>query len=140
MATSAPPQTILISGIRDLLSRDTVRMHRSLQAAGVPADLHVYDGQPHGDCMQALKDAPESSDAQKEIANFFESHLKQEGPSASQLAARTPFGNHPKCAWIPSSTLSVAMDARIRPMTRLMMLAPPSPINLEIHPAPSISP
>jgi hypothetical protein len=41
------PPAILISGTRDLLLSDTVRMHRALRKGGV-ADLHVYDGQAHG--------------------------------------------------------------------------------------------
>ncbi|UCF34006.1 MAG: alpha/beta hydrolase, partial [Phycisphaerales bacterium] len=48
------PPTILISGTRDLLLSDTVRMHRALREAGVEADLHVYDGQAHADYMQNL--------------------------------------------------------------------------------------
>jgi len=71
------PPTILISGTRDLLLSDTVRMHRALRKAGVDAQLHVYDGQSHGDYMQGLVQGfPESQDAQKEIYRFFDEHLK----------------------------------------------------------------
>ena len=71
------PPTILISGTRDLLLSDTVRMHRPLRKAGVEATLHVYDGQSHGDYMQGLLNPnPESRDAQQEILRFFEAHLK----------------------------------------------------------------
>lgn len=71
------PPTILISGTRDLLLSDTVRMHRALRGAGVNADLHVYDGQTHGDYMQnLLRDVPEGADAQREISEFFNKHLK----------------------------------------------------------------
>jgi acetyl esterase/lipase len=71
------PPTILISGTRDLLLSDTVRMHRALRAAGVVADLHVYDGQTHGDYMQnLLRYVPESLDAQKELYQFFNEHLE----------------------------------------------------------------
>lgn len=69
--------TILISGTRDLLLSDTVRMHRALRAAGVEADLHVYDGQAHGDYMQNLiRRVPECEDAQRELFRFFDKHLK----------------------------------------------------------------
>lgn len=72
------PPTILISGTRDLLLSDTVRMHRALRQAGVEADLHVYEGQSHGDYMAgAFSDAPESLDAQTEIFRFFDTHLMQ---------------------------------------------------------------
>ncbi len=71
------PPTILISGTRDLLLSDTVRMHRALRKVGVVADLHVYDGQVHGDYMQSLEGpVPESADAQRELFEFFDRHLK----------------------------------------------------------------
>ncbi|HEY5645224.1 MAG TPA: alpha/beta hydrolase [Pseudomonadales bacterium] len=71
------PPTILISGTRDLLLSDTVRMHRAFRLAGVQADLHVYDGQAHGDYMQnLLRDVPEAKDAQRELFEFFDKHLK----------------------------------------------------------------
>lgn len=71
------PPTILISGTRDLLLSDTVRMHRALRKAGVTADLHIYDGQAHGDYLQGLTHVvPESSDAQRELKAFFHAHLR----------------------------------------------------------------
>jgi acetyl esterase/lipase len=71
------PPTLLVSGTRDLLPSDTVRMHRALRAAGVEADLHVYDAQTHGDCLQNLvRDVPEWADAQRELFEFFDAHLE----------------------------------------------------------------
>lgn len=71
------PPTILISGTRDLVLSDTVRMHRALRSAGVTADLHVYDGQVHGDYIQGLLQyLPESEDALRELYEFFDKHLK----------------------------------------------------------------
>jgi acetyl esterase/lipase len=71
------PPTILISGTRDLLLSDTVRMHRALRSAGVAADLHVYDGQAHGDYIQNLiRHVPEAEDAQRELFEFFDKYLK----------------------------------------------------------------
>nr|ACZ16565.1 putative esterase [uncultured bacterium] len=71
------PPTILISGTRDLLLSDTVRMHRALRKVGVEADLHVYDGQTHADYMQNLiRYVPESEDAQRELYSFFDKHLE----------------------------------------------------------------
>jgi acetyl esterase/lipase len=70
------PPTILISGTRDLLLSDTVRMHRALRKAGVETDLLIYDGQTHGDYMQnLLRYVPESEDAQRELFEFFNKHL-----------------------------------------------------------------
>ncbi|MDJ0681138.1 MAG: alpha/beta hydrolase [Xenococcaceae cyanobacterium MO_167.B52] len=71
------PPTILISGTRDLLLSDTVRMHRALRKAGVDANLHVYDGQTHADYMQNLvREVPECEDAQRELLEFFDKHLE----------------------------------------------------------------
>jgi len=71
------PPTILISGTRDLLLSDTVRMHRALRKADVEADLHVYDGQTHADFLQNLtRYVPECEDAQRELFKFFDKHLK----------------------------------------------------------------
>jgi epsilon-lactone hydrolase len=38
------PPTLLMSGTRDLFLSNTVRVHRKLRQAGVPADLHVFEG------------------------------------------------------------------------------------------------
>lgn len=71
------PPTILISGTRDLLLSDTVRMHRALRKADVEADLHVYDGQTHADYLQNLtRQVPECEDAQRELFKFFDKHLE----------------------------------------------------------------
>jgi epsilon-lactone hydrolase len=42
------PPTFLQSGTRDLFLSNTVQMHRKLRAAGVEADLHVFEAMPHG--------------------------------------------------------------------------------------------
>ena len=46
--TEGFPPTFLATGTRDLFLSNTVRMHRSLRAAGVPAELHVLEAAPHG--------------------------------------------------------------------------------------------
>jgi epsilon-lactone hydrolase len=56
------PPTILISGTRDLLLSNTVRVHRKLRQAGVRADLHVYEGQSHAQYMRDAN-APETREA-----------------------------------------------------------------------------
>jgi len=70
------PPTILISGTRDLLLSNTIRTHRNLRAAGVQADLHVYEGQSHAMYLTSFP-SPESRDALAEIAKFFDGHLKR---------------------------------------------------------------
>ncbi len=71
------PPAIFLTGTRDLLLSDTVRMHRAMRDADVTADLHVYDGQAHGDYIASfMVDAPESQDALRELNAFFDLHLK----------------------------------------------------------------
>jgi acetyl esterase/lipase len=68
------PPTYLVSGTRDLLLSDTVRMHRKLRQAGVPADLHVYEGFAHADYIE-LPDTPESVEHYAELDAFLSRHL-----------------------------------------------------------------
>jgi len=68
------PPTILISGTRDLLLSMTVRTHRKLRAAGVVADLNVFEGLSHAQYL-LLDAAPESAEAFGEVAAFFDRHL-----------------------------------------------------------------
>lgn len=70
------PPAILISGTRDLLLSPTVLTHRKLRAAGVAAELHVFEGMAHADYLVAYG-TPESKEALKEIAAFFEKYLKR---------------------------------------------------------------
>jgi epsilon-lactone hydrolase len=70
------PPTILISGTRDLLLSATVRTHRKLRAAGVTAELHVYEGMSHADYLVSFP-GPEARDALREIAQFFDRHLQR---------------------------------------------------------------
>jgi epsilon-lactone hydrolase len=64
-----------VSGTRDLLLSPTIRTHRKLRAAGVPAELHVYEGQSHADYLLAF-DTPEAQDVWEEITWFFDRHLR----------------------------------------------------------------
>jgi len=68
------PPTILISGTRDLLLSDTVRSHRKLRAAGVVADLHVYEGMSHAGYLFTAN-SPESINVFAEISRFLKTHL-----------------------------------------------------------------
>ncbi|MEU4226975.1 alpha/beta hydrolase [Nonomuraea sp. NPDC026600] len=63
--------TILFSGTRDRLLSDTVRLHRKLRAAGIPADLHVFEAAPHG---FFLGTAPEDHERVREIRRFLDEH------------------------------------------------------------------
>ncbi|GAB3113215.1 alpha/beta hydrolase [Aestuariicella hydrocarbonica] len=66
--TAAWPPTFLMTGTRDLLLSDTVRMHRALRRAGVAAELHVNEASPHGGFMGA--GAPEDAEIMAECRRF----------------------------------------------------------------------
>jgi acetyl esterase/lipase len=65
------PPTLLMSGTRDLFLSNTVRMHRALRAAGVPAELHVLEAAPHGGFFGT---APEDEEIQQEVRRFIHAH------------------------------------------------------------------
>ena len=69
------PPTYLISGTRDMLLSDTVRVHRKLRAAGVEADLNVYEGMSHAGYM-IVANSPESEQVYAELGDFLLEHLK----------------------------------------------------------------
>jgi acetyl esterase/lipase len=69
--TKGFPPTALLSGTRDCLLSDTVRMHRALRNAGVPADLHVFEAAGHGGFLGS---APEDHDRAQEIRRFVDAH------------------------------------------------------------------
>jgi acetyl esterase/lipase len=68
------PPTILISGTRDLLLSNTVRVHRKLRQAGIEASLQVFEGQSHAQ-YQFDDTAPETKEAFAEIGDFFDKHM-----------------------------------------------------------------
>ena len=68
------PPSYIISGTRDLLLSDAVRSHRALRRAGVEADLHIYEGQSHGD-YAVVWNAPESAEHYAELNAFLLKHL-----------------------------------------------------------------
>jgi monoterpene epsilon-lactone hydrolase len=65
------PPTILLTGTRDMLLSDNVRMHRALRAAGVHAELHVWEAAGHGGFMGM---APEDQDRFAEMRRFADAH------------------------------------------------------------------
>ena len=68
------PPTTLFSGTRDLFLSNTVRAHRKLREAHVPAELHVFDGLAHA--QYALHpDAPATKQTYCEMGDFFDRHL-----------------------------------------------------------------
>ena len=60
------PPTLLTTGTRDLYLSNTVRMHRALRAADVPAELHVTEAGPH----TGFPGTPEGEQIDREIRRF----------------------------------------------------------------------
>jgi len=67
------PPTFLQAGTRDLYLSNTVRMHRKLRAAGVTAELHVFEAMPHG----GFGGAPEDIELRVEVRRFLDRHRRQ---------------------------------------------------------------
>lgn len=67
------PPTLLQAGTRDLFLSNTVRMHRKLRAAGVEAELHVFEAMPHGGFGGT---APEDLDLMAERRRFLTRHRR----------------------------------------------------------------
>jgi acetyl esterase/lipase len=68
------PPAFLLSGTRDMCLSQTVLLHRKLRNAGVDADLNVFEGMWH--FFWEDPDLPESREAMKALANFFNHHLQ----------------------------------------------------------------
>jgi acetyl esterase/lipase len=64
------PPTLLQAGTRDLFLSNAVRMHRALRAAGVAAELHVFEAMPHG----GFFGAPEDAELDAEVRRFVDAH------------------------------------------------------------------
>ena len=65
------PPTILTTGTRDKLLSDTVRFHRALLAAGIHAELHVWEAFGHAGFLGM---APEDEERNREVKRFVEEH------------------------------------------------------------------
>ena len=63
------PPAYLVTGTRDLLLSDTVRLHRKLREAGIEASLNVYDGMFHGGYLIA-GESPEFHQVHNELREF----------------------------------------------------------------------
>jgi acetyl esterase/lipase len=67
--TKGLPPTILLSGTRDILLSDTVRFHRLLRSADIPAELHVFEAAGHAGFLGM---APEDRERTGEMRRFAE--------------------------------------------------------------------
>ena len=66
------PPVFLQAGTRDLFLSNTVRMHRALRRADVPADLHVFEAMPHGGFTGRT---PEDVELLREVSAFVAARL-----------------------------------------------------------------
>jgi monoterpene epsilon-lactone hydrolase len=69
------PATYLVTGTRDMFLSDTARTHRKLRAAGVAADLNVYEGLSHAE-YAIIPQSSESKQVYAELADFLKTHLR----------------------------------------------------------------
>jgi acetyl esterase/lipase len=69
------PPTYLVTGTRDMFLSDTARSHRKLRAAGVVADLNVYEGFSHAEYLM-VPTSPESREVFTEMGSFLAQHLQ----------------------------------------------------------------
>ncbi|MEH3048126.1 alpha/beta hydrolase [Sphingomonas adhaesiva] len=68
------PPTLVVVGTRDFALSSAVYLHSRLVAAGVPAQLNVWEGGRHAFFYDA--DVPEAREAHQVIARFLTSHLR----------------------------------------------------------------
>ena len=66
------PPTLIQSGTRDLFLSNSVLMHRRLRAAGVDAELHVWEAMPHGGF--GMGEVPENREIDAEVRRFIARH------------------------------------------------------------------
>ena len=69
------PPTYLVTGTRDMFLSDTARSHRKLRAAGVVADLNVYEGFSHAEYLM-VPSSPEAREVFTEMGAFLRHHLQ----------------------------------------------------------------
>ena len=69
--TKGFPPTLVTSGTRDLFLSNTVRLHRALRAADVPAELHLLEAGGHAGFLGV---APEDHALDLDVRRFIDAH------------------------------------------------------------------
>ncbi|MGU3812850.1 alpha/beta hydrolase [Vibrio diabolicus] len=69
------PPTYLVSGTRDLLLSDTVRVHRKLLKEEIPVDLHIFEGMSHVE-FTVVPDSPEGKEVYQGLSDFLDENIK----------------------------------------------------------------
>lgn len=80
------PPTLLTTGTRDLYLSNTVRMHRALRAADVPAELHVVEAGGHGGFPRG---SPEGDEIDAEVRRFIAAVLQPRPASVESRRANS---------------------------------------------------
>lgn len=80
------PPSVMVSGTRDLLLSNSVRLFWKLKAAKVPAELLVAEGGWHG--FHWEYETPESRDAMQAVDQFLAEHLGAGAPSTAAAVPR----------------------------------------------------
>lgn len=69
------PPAYLVTGTRDMLLSDTIRVHRKLKAAGVETDLNVFEGMSHAEYAR-LTGSTEWNEVYSGLTAFLMTHLR----------------------------------------------------------------
>jgi monoterpene epsilon-lactone hydrolase len=69
------PPTLIQGGVKETLLSGFVRLYQSLDVAGVPVKLDLYEGMIHN-FQDRLPDAPESVSARRKMRAFLHRHLR----------------------------------------------------------------
>lgn len=67
------PPTLIQAGTRDLFLSNAVLLHRKLRRAGIEAELHVWEGMPHGGFGGST---PEDEEIFVEVRRFVDRHCR----------------------------------------------------------------
>ena len=81
------PPTLFLSSTRDMMLSDTTILHRAFLRAGDDAELVVFEALTHGFWYDA--ELPESQEADRLIAHFFDVHLAASKSACTSSTKRT---------------------------------------------------
>jgi len=70
--TKGYPPTFVQAGTRDLFLSNAARMHRALRRADIDAELHIFEGMPHGGLGGR---SPEDLEMRREFRRFLDKRL-----------------------------------------------------------------
>lgn len=92
------PSTLFMTSTRDFLLSNTVTLHRAFLRSGVDARLVVFEGLPH--TFWGNPDLPESHEAYKMMASFFNERLRSSkgGSCDNQPRAGEEWSPRGRCA------------------------------------------